>query len=258
MKSTWSRSHKFAALLPVVAAIVAAGCSKGSNPQSTNREGGTSPETGTSEAPAPVTEELAKPAAGKGNVQGKVLYNDKPAANIQVTLTENFSPFLGASGKEYTARTDKNGDYVIKNVPPKQYEGLTARVFQTDAVIFIKSGIVSAKTYAVEADKTLFVDPTNLFKSDLKVLAPKASATQPAQATFKWQAYPDATYYKIGLYADDAKVSTGVYGERVDGTTYQPAKPLPAGGYRLTIEAYNTNDHKLAEGPEQYKFKVAP
>ena len=203
--------------------------------------------------------ELVKPAAGKGNVQGKVLFNDKPAANIEVNLSEKFSTFLGASGKSYTARTDKNGDYVIKNVPPKEYEGLTARVFNTDTVVFIKSGILQSKKYTVESGKTLFVEPTHLFKSDLKILSPKAAAAMPAkQATFKWQTYPDAAYYKISIYSDDLKNSSGIFQERVDGTSYQPAKPLTAGGYRIVLEAYNSSDHKLSQGPDQYKFRIAP
>lgn len=214
------------------------------------------PEGGQSAEPAP--KELVKPAVDKGNVQGKVLFNDKPAANIEVTLSEKFSPFLGASGKSYTARTDKNGDYVIKNVPPKEYEGLTARVFDTNSVIFIKSGFVSAKSYSVERGKTLFVDPTHLFKNDLKVLSPKASATMPVKsAVFKWQAYPAAAYYKVSLYPDDLKNTSGVFQQRVDDISYQPDKPLPAGGYRIEVEAYNANDRKLSESPDQYKFRIA-
>lgn len=202
---------------------------------------------------------LFEPAAGTGNIQGKVLFNDKPAADIQVTLNEKFSTIIGPSGKSYTARTNKDGVFVVRNVPPKEYEGLTARVFDTPMVVFMQSGIMSARKYKVEADKTLFVDPTNLFKSDLKVLAPKASATvKEAQPTFKWQAYPDAAYYKVSLYADDFKNSPGVYDQRVDGTSLQVAKPLQKDGYRIQVKAYNSQDHKIAESPDDYKFRVAP
>lgn len=75
------------------------------------------------------------------------------------------------------------------------------------------------------------------------------------QAEFTWQAYPSAAYYKISVYADDMKSTSSIYGERVDGTNYKPAKPLQAGGYRLQIEAYNGNDRKLSEGAEGYKFR---
>src|SRR5258707_5890268 len=117
--------------------------------------------------------EKIKPVPGTGNVQGKVLYNGKPVENIEVKLCETFNRFLGGcGGKTYTARTDKDGDYVITNVPPKVYEGLLARVFDTDSYIFATSGIagLSANKYEVLADKTLFASPTNLYKGDLKLV----------------------------------------------------------------------------------------
>ena len=113
--------------------------------------------------------EKVKPAPGTGNVQGKVLYNGAPVENIDVKLCETFSRFLsGCGGKIYTAKTDKDGDFVITNVPPKEYEGLTVRVFDTDSYVFATTGIagISATKYNVVANETLFVEPTNLFKGD--------------------------------------------------------------------------------------------
>lgn len=58
--------------------------------------------------------EKVKPASGTGNVQGVVLYNSKPAENIEVKLCEKFNQYFGGcGGKTYTARTDKEGEYVI-------------------------------------------------------------------------------------------------------------------------------------------------
>src|SRR5688500_13400636 len=103
--------------------------------------------------------EKVKPAPGTGNVQGKVLYNNAPVENIEVKLCETFSRFLsGCGGKTYTAKTDKNGDFVITNVEPKEYQGLTVRVFDTDSYVFATTGIagISATKYDIVADKTLF------------------------------------------------------------------------------------------------------
>src|SRR4030095_8343017 len=103
------------ALLSLIAAITLAGC-KGGSKTSTNSDAARPAETGV---------EKVKPAPGTGNVQGKVLFNSKPAENIEVKLCEKFSRFLsGCSGQTYTARTDTDGDYVITNVPPKTYEAL--------------------------------------------------------------------------------------------------------------------------------------
>ena len=49
-------------------------------------------------------EQREPPAAGKANVQGKVLYNGKPAANIEVKLCEKFNQYFG--GQIFNTKTD--------------------------------------------------------------------------------------------------------------------------------------------------------
>ncbi|HEX8160986.1 MAG TPA: hypothetical protein VF538_03885 [Pyrinomonadaceae bacterium] len=231
----------------------------------------TSPSTNASSAtaPTPVSAggggatgvEKVKPAPGTGNVQGKVLYNGKPVENIEVKLCEKFNRFFGGcgDGKTYTARTDAGGEYVIANVEPKVYEGLMARVFDTDSYQFATTGIggLSTAKYEVSADKTLFVEPTNLFKDDLKLLNPKAGAKVSAQnLELKWQPYPDAAYYKFSIYAEDAGVTSPYVNERIDGTSYAIDKPLPKGTYRWQVTAYNGADQKLSESDSDIKFTI--
>jgi hypothetical protein len=204
--------------------------------------------------------EKIKPVPGTGNVQGKVLYNGKPVENIDVRLCEQFSRFLsGCGGKTYTAKTDKDGDYVITNVPPKEYEGLTVRIFDTDGYVFATTGIagISATKYNVEADKTLFVNPTHLFKADLKLTNPKAGSSIGGQdVEFTWDAYPDATYYKLTLTPDNHMSEARYVSQRVDGTSFKATKPLEKGGYRWKVEAYNSADRKLSESSDDITFTV--
>jgi hypothetical protein len=204
--------------------------------------------------------EKVKPAAGTGNVQGKVLYNNAPVENIEVKLCETFSRFLsGCGGKIYTARTDKDGDFVITNVEPKEYQGLTVRVFDTDSYVFATTGIagISASKYDVVADKTLFVSPTHLFKGDLKVVDPKAGSTVSAQdLELKWDAYPDAAYYKFTLYPDNHQITPPYVNERVDAASFKVNKPLEKGTYRWTVEAYNSADKKLSETSDDIKITI--
>lgn len=224
----------------------------GSSPAAANSNAGTA-------APATGVEKV-KPAPGTGNVQGKVLYNGKPAVGIEVKLCEKFNQFFGGcSGKTYTAKTDEEGDYVVTGVPPATYEGLMARVFDTDSYIFATTGIagLSSAKYEVAADKTLFVQPTYLFKSDLKVLNPKAGSKVSAQGLeLKWQEYPDAAYYKLSLYPSEATVTSPYIGQRVEATTFPLDKPLPKGEYRIQLEAFNGSDQKLAESARDLKFTV--
>ncbi len=250
-----------AACLCVAAAMALAGCG--------NKEGGNNSSGASGASSTPVSAdsggaetgvEKIKPAPGTGNVQGKVMYNGKPVANIEVKLCEKFSQYIGGcSGKIYTARSDADGDYVITNVEPKTYEGLTVKVFETDMYVFATTGIagVSASKYEVAADKTLFIRPTHLFKADLKTLNPKAGSKVSAQnLELKWEAYPDAAYYKISLYPDEMSVTSPYIGQRVEGNSFVLDKPLPKGSYRWKIEAYNGADQKLSEGPDDFKFTV--
>ena len=204
--------------------------------------------------------EKVKPAPGTGNVQGKVLYNNAPVENIEVKLCETFSRFLsGCGGKTYSAKTDKDGDFVIANVPPKEYEGLTVRVFDTDSYVFATTGIagIAASKYNVEADKTLFVRPTHLFKGDLKVLNPKAGSTVSGQdLELRWEPYPDAAYYKFTLYPDNHQTTPPYMNERVEAATFKVNKPLEKGTYRYTVEAYNSSDKKLSETPDDIRFTI--
>ena len=193
-------------------------------------------------------------------MQGKILYNSKPVENIEVKLCENFNRFFGGcSGKTYTARTDKNGEYVITNVEPKVYEGLLARVFDTDSYIFATSGIggLSSTKYEISADKTLFVPPTNLFKGDLKALSPKAGARISGHnLELRWEPYPEAAYYRFSIYPEDPNIASPYINERTEGTSFVIDKTLQQGTYRWQVEAYNSADQKLSESSGDMKFTI--
>lgn len=239
----------------VLFTIAVTSCKPGDSTSTTNSKA-----TNSSAQPGETGVEKVKPAPGTGNVQGKVLYNSQPAENIEVKLCETFSRFLGGcGGKVYQARTDKDGEYVITNVEPKTYESLNARVFDSDFFVFATTGIagISAAKYEVVADKTFFVTPINLFKSDLKTLNPKAGAKVSSQGLeLKWEAYPDAAYYKFSIYADDPSVTSPYINERVEATSFGLDKPLQKGSYRWRVQSFNKDDKKLAESADDMKFTI--
>lgn len=205
--------------------------------------------------------EKEKPAPGKGNVQGKAMFNEQPAVGVDVKLCKTFNQFMGGcSGDTFTAKTDDTGEYVIKNVPPGIYEGLTVRVFNTPYYVFATSGIVSAAKYNIEADKTYFAPDSHLFKSDLKLGSPKAGSKVASEnLEVKWDAYPDAAYYKVSIYADTASGAEPPYdyiGRRVDDVSIVLDKPLKPGSYTAKVEAYNGSDRKLSQSANDIKFTV--
>ena len=262
-------SKKLLACVCAAAVVALAGCGgsgvsePASNPAAnTNaaRAGAAPAAANTGTAAVETGVEKVKPAPGTGNVQGKVMYNGKPVEGIEATLCEKFIRFGGGcSGKTYTAKSDAAGEYVITNVPPMTYEGLTVRVFDTDSYIFATTGMagISSAKYEVTPDKTLFVRPSHLFKSDLKILNPKAGTKVSAQGLeLKWPEYPDAAYYKLSLYPSDSSITSPYIGQRVEATTFPADKPLPKGEYRIQLEAFNGSDQKLAESARDIKFTV--
>ena len=201
---------------------------------SANNETTVESEDGT--IPSGTGTEKEKPAAGKANVQGKALYNEQPAVGVDVKLCLKFNRFMGGcTGESFTTKTDENGEYLIKNVPPGVYEGLTVRVFNTPYFVFATSGIISAAKYKIEADKTYFAPETNLFKNDLKITGPKMNSKVPPEGLeVKWDAYPDAAYYKLSVYADTSTGAEPPYdyiGRRVDELSIVLDKPLKPGNY---------------------------
>jgi hypothetical protein len=242
--------------MAVMAAIALTSCKTGKNSNQQSAVG--NPQ---SVQPGETGVEKVKPAPGTGNVQGKVLYNSKPVENIEVKLCETFSRFMsGCGGQTYSARTDKDGEYVITNVVPKTYEALIARVFDTGSYVFATSGIagITAAKYDVAPDKTFFVTPINLFKSDLKTLNPRAGTKVIAQGLeLKWDAYPDAAYYKFSIFADDPSTTSPYVNERVEATSFVLDKPLQKGTYRWQVEAFNKDDRKLSESADDIKFTVS-
>ena len=242
-------------LLGLMAAIALTSCKGAGNKSATN-----SGSTNSAAQRGEVGVEKVKPAPGTGNVQGKVLYNSKPAENIEVKLCETFSRFLnGCGGRIFTARTDKAGEYVITNVEPKTYEALTAQVFDTDSYVFATSGIagISSAKYDVAADKTFFVRPINLFKSDLKTLNPKAAAKVSAKGLeLKWEAYPDAAYYVFSIYPNDSSNTSPYINQRVEATSFGLEQPLEKGTYHWQVSAFNKDDKKLSESAEDITFIV--
>jgi hypothetical protein len=243
--------RKILALVLFLCTIAFIGCKAGNTSNSPARSGSATSETGI---------EKVKPAPGTGNVQGKVFYNSKPVENIEVKLCETFSRFVGGcGGKTYTARTDKEGEYVITNVPPKTYEALIAKVFESDEYVFATAGIagISASKYEVVADKTFFAAPTHLFKGDLKTLNPKAGSKVSAEGLeLKWEPYADAAYYKISLFANDHNVTAPYVNQRVEATSFTVDKPLQNGTYRLKVEAYNGDNRKLSETADETSFGI--
>lgn len=203
--------------------------------------------------------EKAKPEAGKANVQGKVLYNGSPVPNVEVKICQKFNNFIGGcSGDTYKSKTDANGEYLIANITPGIYEGLLVQVFNTKDYIFATKNFgIGNATYNFEADKTFFVRDTNLFKADLKIQNPKAGGKMTGKDfELKWDAYPQAAYYKVSVLPDDYASGSSFSQEKVAPNMFKPIEPLKSGKYRIKVEAFNDGDVKLADNGDYLEINV--
>jgi hypothetical protein len=92
------------------------------------------------------------------------------------------------------------------------------------------------------------------------VTSPKAKSTVAADAiAVKWDAYPDAAYYKMSISADGTDGSETIYdfvNRRVDEPAFTLDKPLKPGKYNVRIDAFNANDRKLAQSGDIVQFTV--
>lgn len=261
--------RKISVVVLCLFAIVLLGCKKQASSEITgNNSGSAVPAKST--APATQKEdkdfvtsesgtERAKPESGKANVQGKVLFNEKPVEGTEVKLCETFNQFGGGcAGESFTTKTDANGEYFFANVTAKIYSSLLVKVFNTRSYVFATKGYgISSAKYKIDADKTFFAPDTNLFKSDLKVQNPKSNAKIDVSSfEIKWDAYPDATYYKLTFSPKEYNYESSVTADKIEGTSYKVEKPLVNGEYNLKITAHNANDVKLSDSGDYIKFIV--
>ena len=75
----------------------------------------------------------------------------------------------------------------------------------------------------------------------------------------KRESYQGAAYYRFSIYADSsagAETNYGYINKRVDGTSYVLDAPLKPGSYRIAVNAYSSNDVKIAESPDDIDFPV--
>lgn len=201
----------------------------------------------------------ATPESGKANVQGKVLYNGEPVSGVEVKICQKFSRFMGdCSGDTFKTKTDAAGEYLFANVTAGVYEGLLVKVFESNSYVFATQGLgVSAAKYKFDADETYFAPVTNLFKFDLKLQEPKANATAAGtDLKVKWEAYPNAAYYKLSVNPAEYDSDSTISNERVEGVEYAVTKTLKPGKYTLTLSAYNGSDVKLSELKDRVAFTV--
>ncbi len=194
------------------------------------------------------------PAAGKGNVDGSIVWNGAGAADQEVKLCEEFQLIGGCKGREYITRTNPSGAYRFAGVDPGEY-ALAVRPFGADSLLYITSGAISARKFTVEANKTLDIRPQNIYRLDLTLGDPKrAASVTDARPTLSWAKYPSADYYEV--YFTPGKGDSILVNAQTRETSLAVPAPLLNCEYRWNVSAYNVAKVKIAASDDA-KFTVS-
>jgi hypothetical protein len=203
----------------------------------------------------------SKPSSGKGNIIGKVYWNDNPVKGAEVKVCEKFSTFGGCSGKEYDAKTDDEGVFFINNVDPGEYVVL-AKYPGEELWTYRTKGFGAAKDEIVTGE-TCYVYKLDTIRSNLILKSPKNNANiETSTPTLEWQSYKEAEYYEVTLMYRLLSTTLTLGSDR---ETYVPnfdtgeklPAPLQPGEYTWWVEAYNKNGTKLTQCRDHYYFVVA-
>ncbi|MAU00922.1 MAG: hypothetical protein CL608_27570 [Anaerolineaceae bacterium] len=195
-----------------------------------------------------------EPTEDRGNVYGEIRWNGAGAEGLAVELCADFSSFSGCGSEPVRTETDGDGRYLFQNVDPGVY-ALSVKVFDSDDWLYISSGILSSAEFEVEAGETLVIGVQNIFKLDMKLLAPtNGSKVASDEVLLDWDDYPEADYYKVSMYPDEGDAI--LIEKRVNESSYR-TDLLPVNcGYRWSVEAFNSDRVKIAETAEQFDFVV--
>jgi hypothetical protein len=175
--------------------------------------------------------DIPRAAEGRANVLGLVLWNDQPVIKSAVWLCKGEKYSSVECIERQSVNTDRNGYFVFINVIPGTYN-IRINSFGLNWWQYLES-------QTILADQNVILHPWNVYKLDLHVTNPGNGKTiSEAVPTFKWDAYPQATYYQVSLY--DEKGKWAAQNEIVYGNEFTPAQPLVACKYFWYVEAFNS------------------
>jgi uncharacterized RDD family membrane protein YckC len=193
------------------------------------------PATEASSASPTDTQAASPPDSGTGTAEGRILWNSRPMMGVTVKLCADWRIIGGCKTEAYTAVSGEDGTYRIEGLPAGAYDFAT-RLSGSNR----ETGWLGMQV-TVTAGQTTNVEDVNIVKSDLEIITPANRATVTTSTpTLKWKAYPEAAYYKV-------YVSDTVSFEKVTGTEYTLSKPLAAGEYYWSVQAYNADGVEIAE-----------
>lgn len=204
--------------------------------------------------PAQVEYTGPQPAAGRGALSGRVVWNDEPVAGAAVRICTDASTFSGCEGETFDTTTGEDGAYLFTDVTPGEYTILVKESGAEDYV-FATTLSMDGETVTIAADEGLAVGDFPLVRFDLVLTGPADDArVQDAQPVLTWEPYPGAASYEVALMPDaGASVFTS---QEVSEPTITPPAPLLTCEYSWWVEAFNEAGVQIGESPDHFAFNV--
>jgi hypothetical protein len=204
--------------------------------------------------PAQVEYTGPQPAAGRGALSGRVIWNGEPVAGAAVRICTDASTFSGCEGETFDTTTGEDGAYLFTDVTPGDYTILVKEA-GTEDYVFATTLSMDGETVTITADEGLAVGDFPLVRFDLQLTSPADDArVQEAQPVLTWEPYPGAASYEVALMPDaGASVFTS---QEVSEPTITPPAALLSCEYSWWVEAYNEGGVQIGESPDHFAFTV--
>jgi hypothetical protein len=187
-----------------------------------------------------------------GRVTGRLMWNGRPAAGVEVRLCDPAQLHRCPRGS-LSGRSDADGVFALEDVPSGAYAAAVQAPPGADFFYLTAGAFIDPAIYRVEAGTTLDLGVQPLYRLDLRIHP--AEGASPAGARLSWEAYPEADYYEVSLapaFGDPVLANA-----RVASATLEVAEALPDCAYAWWVEAFDDQNGKLAENGRPGAFEVA-
>ena len=208
------------------------------------------------------------PVAGRSTLEGVVLRDSDGSAleGAVVLLCQDISLGVGCFPKLGETRTDADGRYSFRDIPPGEYvpavqlskQAVFAMQRQTLGKVIPETVkyTVAAGQVMIATDLRLSREPEKLDDPPVKLVYPVSSASiSETRPTLKWEAVPGAQYGIAlsrvdGDHAVDVQLTDHPF-ELIDTNRISVRKDLDDGLYQWVVHAFRPNDNHSSVGDRE-------
>jgi hypothetical protein len=199
--------------------------------------------------PKPAAPTVPPPAPGTAQVYGRVTFDGNPAPGLDIELCAQ------GCNRIFRAKTDTDGRYTLRDLPPGPFGLLQVRRFDSDVFQIVWRGDRRTDLLAGASSPADVV----MTKTDVNITYPRPGARVSTTPTLRWAAYPGAGEYSISVHPGlGALTSVRPVLLRSKTPSATLDEPLAPGRWTMGLSAYSAAHpgQLLADAPTQVNFIV--